>query len=62
MENKTQVYSDGNTSAGCEKVLMDKEANVIWSAYHEAQLGPSASQLTAHLTLNLLFSHDGAWQ
>jgi hypothetical protein len=29
MENKTQVYSDGNTEAGCEKVLMDEEANVI---------------------------------
>jgi|APCry1669193128_1035447.scaffolds.fasta_scaffold230954_1 hypothetical protein len=33
MENKTQVYSDWNTYASCEKVLMDEEANVIWSDY-----------------------------
>jgi hypothetical protein len=29
MENNTKVYSDGNTKGGCEKVLMDEEANVI---------------------------------
>ena len=52
MENKTRVYSDGNTEAGCEKVLMDEEANVIWSAYHEAHFvhQPANSQPTLPLT------------